>query len=375
MRDDSPPSNRPRVLPPDDDSQQLDALDDALAAGSASSAGLPVAGIPVDTLRTLRELLIADDDALTALESPRQDTDAGVRRQADALMARLALSDTKGSAEIAIKKMNGVRMRPLVPRRSRGVAIAAVIVCAAVVFGIQATLRREPVATQQVYRTAAQQTQLVLSQRIRVTLAPRTTLTVVDRNTVSLEGEGYFSVPATSNRPFVVRTGTVSTRVLGTAFNVQYDSSLHHVRVAVVQGKVMLSMPKHQGVALTAGRMGIVSDAGVTIVSGIDSATYAGWTTGRLVFKNTPVPEFLTRVGRWYGYDFRLTDSVLAKRHVTVAFAGQQTAEVLAVLRQVLGVTMVFDGRVVTLRPVAENDQLKRRDDTRKFTLPSGVGR
>jgi len=59
----------------------------------------------------------------------------------------------------------------------------------------------------------------------------------------------------------------------------------------------------------------------------------------------------LATLGRWYGYEFRLTDTVLAANHVSMTFKTNAPIETMNVVKALLGVTMTFDGNVVVLRP------------------------
>ena len=58
-----------------------------------------------------------------------------------------------------------------------------------------------------------------------------------NRREVELTGEGYFIVAHETDRPFIVKTGSISTTVLGTKFAVN-ASNLKEVQVALVSGKV-----------------------------------------------------------------------------------------------------------------------------------------
>jgi transmembrane sensor len=102
---------------------------------------------------------------------------------------------------------------------------------------------------------------------------------------------------------------------------------------------------------MTANRVSLVSDSTTTTTTVSDMAPYTGWVDGRLTFDRTPVHDVLTAVGRWYGYEFHLTDSALAARHLSASFDQQSPADMLAALQTVLNVTMTFDGHVVTLHP------------------------
>jgi ferric-dicitrate binding protein FerR (iron transport regulator) len=94
-----------------------------------------------------------------------------------------------------------------------------------------------------------------------------------------------------------------------------------------------------------------VSDS-ITIIKTVgDSSNYADWTTGRLVFEETPLPVMLTALGRWYGYEFRLQDPVLVSRNVSAEFKVSDPAEMMIVLKGMLGVTLTFHGNVITLTP------------------------
>ncbi|HTF20969.1 MAG TPA: FecR domain-containing protein [Chryseolinea sp.] len=55
---------------------------------------------------------------------------------------------------------------------------------------------------------------------------------------VFLTGEAYFDVTPDAQRPFIVHTGEVSTKVLGTAFNINAYPGQDHVTVTVARGKV-----------------------------------------------------------------------------------------------------------------------------------------
>ena len=59
-----------------------------------------------------------------------------------------------------------------------------------------------------------------------MTLAPRTTVRMLafgpQGRTVALDGEAFFDVPHANRAPFIVQTGRVSTRVMGTAFDVHH---------------------------------------------------------------------------------------------------------------------------------------------------------
>jgi len=198
---------------------------------------------------------------------------------------------------------------------------------------------------------------LSLDDGTRVTLAPRSTMAVLptsDGREVTLSGEAYFVVRP-GRTPFVVHTGAVSTRVLGTAFNVIRYPADPMTRVAVLSGKVVVGTRHH--VTLAAGSVGRATDSTVMLETAVDVNTLAGWTRGVLAFRDAPVHEMLDALGHWYGIEFQLADTSLGNQTVTATFVhGESQSDVLALVREGLNVNLTFhetrDGMpVVVLRP------------------------
>ncbi|HMG89493.1 MAG TPA: FecR domain-containing protein, partial [Chryseolinea sp.] len=59
-----------------------------------------------------------------------------------------------------------------------------------------------------------------------------------DEREVVLRGEAFFDVTKDKNRPFIINTGNVTVKVLGTSFNVRAYEGANEITVAVKSGKV-----------------------------------------------------------------------------------------------------------------------------------------
>jgi transmembrane sensor len=210
-------------------------------------------------------------------------------------------------------------------------------------------------------------------------LAPHSTMVTTDfakNRTVALTGEAYFDVTHASGVPFLVTTGHVTTRVLGTAFDVRHYASDRTTQVAVLSGKVTVA-GQYAPVTISAGAIIRATDSTVIRVADANLADATAWVRGQLVFTETRVSDMLTVVGQWYGYEFRLRDSSLARQHVTVTFETNAAAMTLLMLRQLLGVSMDVRERIVTLtpspKPAMRSPVRQLRRDS--LSLPSEVGR
>jgi ferric-dicitrate binding protein FerR (iron transport regulator) len=241
-------------------------------------------------------------------------------------------------------------------RSWRSVAIVAMSAIAVVAVAI--TMMGRPrggvSGAERTYATTAGQRAMVqLSDGSRVTLGPRTTMRVASRygasdRVVSLVGEAYFEIGPAQDSPFRVQTGSVTTDVLGTTFGVRRYAADTTARIVVASGKVRVRNSYTQ-VTLTAGLATQLSDStrAGSVVNAVSGAT--DWVEGRLVFNNVSTRELLDGLGRWYGYDFRLADSSLARARVTATFRTGAPAETMRLLKDLLDVTLTFDDSVVTL--------------------------
>lgn len=208
-----------------------------------------------------------------------------------------------------------------------------------------------------VYSTnVRQQAVLNLDDGSRVTLAPHSTLRVLHfgkntRTFVLENGEAYFEVAHLSKIPFIVRSGVATAQVLGTSFLVRHALGDPQVRVAVTEGKVLVTRASKVSITLTTGQVGNVTDSTMQVSTRDDLAPGTEWASGRVMFRHTPLATVLATVSQWYGYHFRYADQTLAAQRVTMAISTQSSAAALATIENVLAVNLTVVGDTVTLVP------------------------
>jgi transmembrane sensor len=216
-----------------------------------------------------------------------------------------------------------------------------------------------------------QQGVLTLNDGTRVTLAPQTTVRLLGfsprARTVSVDGKAYFEVAHAGSAPFEVHGGSVTARVLGTAFLVDHALHSSHVRVAVEEGKVRVFNAARTGAAVivTPGYVGEITDSSQLVTAVNDSMAGTEWFRGRLVFHHAPVATVLQTLSRWYGYQFRYADSTLLQRNVTVGISVRSPALALATLEQLLRVNLTVHGDTVTLAPQTERTEGRKENISR----------
>jgi transmembrane sensor len=166
---------------------------------------------------------------------------------------------------------------------------------------------------------------------------------------VELKGLGYFDVAKNEAAPFVVRAGTAEIRDIGTAFTVRADG-VEGVRVAVHQGIVIVreeGASTNDGIVLKAGDHATVG-AGAEIARGGVSENELQWTSGRLVFRDTPVSELVREIRRWYGINLEVSEE-LAGRGVNTDLTDFTVPQVIQTLELALSARAVVRGDTVRL--------------------------
>jgi len=191
----------------------------------------------------------------------------------------------------------------------------------------------------------------------RVVLSPASRLIVATsygqpQREVELHGEAYFDVVHDTTRPFVVHVGTATIRDIGTSFAVRNDSG-SRVQIVVTSGSVSVrsSVSKDSGAVLAAGDVGVVqSDGRVRAQHEASTAQYLAWMRDSLVFREAPISEVSSGLRRWYGVSLRVDDTSLARRHLTMTFAGDSLARVLRVIGLQLGADVERKGDSAIVR-------------------------
>lgn len=142
-----------------------------------------------------------------------------------------------------------------------------------------------------------------------------------DKREVKLTGEAYFDVTHVDGQPFLIHTGQVITRVLGTAFNIKAYPGQPDVVVSVQRGKVQVSKNDQVMATLTKGQeVKVVTTAEEATVSETKEANVAAWTNGRLIYESRSIGDILSDLERTYNVNIILQDSSILTDTLTTSF-------------------------------------------------------
>lgn len=167
---------------------------------------------------------------------------------------------------------------------------------------------------------------------------------------VTLVGQALFEVARNPSHPFEVRCGDITTRVLGTSFNI--TSTHEEIEVAVLTGKVSLATPK-DNIALHPNQKAIYTkaDERINIIT-LEKRETSNIVTGTeyyMNFEEILVPELLTRLEVKFSKKINLVDTEMKDCHLTGDFTDKSLEVTLSVISKTLGCTYSIEHDVVNI--------------------------
>ena len=235
---------------------------------------------------------------------------------------------------------------------------AAVLVIAIGVFTMYTLFNvKRDVETSSVTFTSVQTLQLPDGTRITFDVGSSfkypTSFEGTDTRAVSLDGEAYFEVSHDDKHPFTVRANEGTIKVLGTSFAVRSWKSDENVVVAVKEGRVSFQPEGNDDtsriVYLTENTMSRLSrsENAPTPAERIAFADHLSWMKREIYFRNTPVPEVLRQLERWYNVSIQTTDSSMLQGNITVFIGNKPLVENLNLLSVIMNMKVEQHGDTV----------------------------
>lgn len=186
-----------------------------------------------------------------------------------------------------------------------------------------------------------------------------------DFRKVHLDGDGFFSVQKDSNRPFLVYSGAVITRVLGTSFSVKAISATGGTEVAVITGKVVVEKATYgadPGTGKPENRVVLTPNKKVTFFK--DSEHYVtGLVENPVIlhdqvaylkphafnFDETPVKEILDKLEKAYGIEITLSNDNMLECPITADLSSDNLYEKMEIISAILNARYEVTGASVLI--------------------------
>jgi ferric-dicitrate binding protein FerR (iron transport regulator) len=129
-----------------------------------------------------------------------------------------------------------------------------------------------------------------------------------------LTGEAFFEVAQDAAHPFIIHSGGVTTRVLGTSFNVKSYPGQSDIRVMVVSGKVAVSdsAGNSSGIELNASQMALFDKKANTWskIKTNETAAIEERKSGRFLYKSELLITIAADMEQYFGIRIKVGDAL-----------------------------------------------------------------
>lgn len=260
------------------------------------------------------------------------------------LLARLESIETNG---------NG---RSLIYYISR---VAAVFLFALLISGISFFIGSE---TNLFYKSSWVEVSTEAGQRSMVTLPDRSLVwlnagTVLKyfpdkkERKVYLVGEAYFEVNHSPDYPFIVETGEVKIKVLGTKFNVSHYPGSKITEASLLSGKIAMSFAKNDKVIAIRPGEKVSYNSENQIIYKTNSIEYNDflWRQGVLVFENVSFNELIVKLERYYAVSFKYNRATFENIHYTGTIYNLDIRKVLEFINLTIPINYEIDNKTIRL--------------------------
>lgn len=215
-------------------------------------------------------------------------------------------------------------------------------------------LFKEPSSVEQLtFQTAALPKSIQLADGSKVYLASYSKLNYPaqfegdERNVSLLKGNAFFEIAKDKKHPFIITSGDIKTKVLGTSFHIQLSESKSEV--IVVTGKVNVSS-KTQNIDLVPNEMASFEGQKLT-KKRTDSSLLVNWYAEDVMLNQVTLKQVIAIIQYKYGVKFEYNNEQLLATPVTVFVEKEASLE--SVLQQINYITNLkfnVNGEIVKVK-------------------------
>lgn len=218
-----------------------------------------------------------------------------------------------------------------------GVAATLAFVAALAYFFMPAMVQEAPeVVVKEFTATTAwgQKMSITLADGTKVRLNSGSTLRypekfIANTREVALEGEAFFEVTKNTKKPFIISSGAIKTKVLGTSFNINTYDNEEDIEVTVATGKVSVASNEEE-VFLGPSEQGVFNKKEAKITKAtIDINAVLQWKEGILHFEDASLKEVTASLEKWYGVQFVFDNKALEKCRLTATYDNESLHAIL----------------------------------------------
>ena len=173
---------------------------------------------------------------------------------------------------------------------------------------------------------------------------------------IEFTGEAYFDIAHDPNQPFLIETGNIRVKVLGTSFNLTNKTDSDEITIFLETGKVLFYSVDNESnsileqVILLPGEKGVYNkiDGSISKFNFSDN-NHLAWKTGTLNFINAPLNDVINTIENTY--HLNVTSKLnLENYHLTARYQNETPENILQSIKVIYSLDYVIDGNNVTIK-------------------------
>ncbi len=213
---------------------------------------------------------------------------------------------------------------------------------------------------QQVIATPGSRVRFVLPDQSEVWLNSGSSLEFTNdmyarkQRRVKLHGQGYFHVSKDEEHPFIVETGEMNIKVLGTSFDVSNYADDEFISSTLEEGAIVLLNATDKKMAcLRPGQQAVFNKQTTELkINQVNTRLATSWKDGTLIFRNSSLKEVTRQLERWFNCTIHVDPGLIHSNILYTATIQEETlGEVLKMIEISTPVKTKVKNREVTIWP------------------------
>lgn len=144
---------------------------------------------------------------------------------------------------------------------------------------------------------------------------------------VVLIGEAYFEVSSNKDKPFIVQSQGMNTRVLGTTFNIKAYNDDPIIQTTLISGKVEVDI-SNKSIRLNKGFAAVMNrQTGKVEVVKADIESIIAWKSGYYIFNDKGLDDVMRTLARWYDIEHNISSEQLVEHTFSGRISKYETLE------------------------------------------------
>lgn len=151
---------------------------------------------------------------------------------------------------------------------------------------------------------------------------------------IKLNGEAFFDVSKDPDKPFIVESGDIKIKVLGTEFDIKNYKDQKKTETSLLSGKVEISIEGiGQRIELEPSqRITFNKESKTFDIRNFDIASQTIWINDELIFSDERLDDILKKIGYWYGTEVVYEEGLNTEQKLSFIVRNESKEELFKII-------------------------------------------